>query len=85
MTKLHTSTYPQLTLALLPVLPPAVARLAEAGGHAQLRLAHLVLLPLARRVLAHDARVDPATSHAPISGRNSWINALETVLSLDRH
>ena len=48
------------------MLPPAVARLAEAGGHAQLRLAHLVLLPLARRVLAHDARVNPATDHGKL-------------------
>ena len=59
---LHVSSYflqVSLTLALLPVLPPAVARLAEARGHAQLRLAHLVLLPVAGRVLAHDASVDP--------------------------
>jgi hypothetical protein len=41
------------------MLPPPVARLAEAGRHAQIGLAHLVLLLLASRVLSHDASVDP--------------------------
>ena len=43
------------------MLPAAVSGLAEAGGDAEARLAHLVLLLLARRVLPHDTRVDPVT------------------------
>ena len=49
----------KLTVALLPVLPPAVSRFAEARRHSQLRFAHLVLLLLAGRVLTNDAGVDP--------------------------
>ena len=45
------------------MLPPAVTRLAEARRHSKLRLAHLVLLLVASRVLANDAGVDPKTDY----------------------
>ena len=48
------------------MLAAPVSRLAEAGGDAEARLAHLVLLLLARRVLAHDASVDPGTDNGVV-------------------
>ena len=43
----------------MPVVLPAVPRPAEAGWDAEDGLAILVLLTLARGVVAHDASVDP--------------------------
>ena len=51
----------RLTFAFPAVVPPTVARPAETRGDSQNRLANFVLLKLARGVVAHDARVDPAT------------------------
>jgi len=43
----------------VPVLSPAIPGPAEARGHAKLGAAPFVLRRVARRVVAHDASVDP--------------------------
>ena len=58
-----------LTFAHESVVFAAVSRLAEAGGHAQVGAAHLVLA--ARGVVAHDARVD-AHGRGGRQPRDTW-------------
>lgn len=58
-------------MARVSVFSPTVAGPAETRRHAELGAAPLVLRRVARRVVAHDARVDPDRRvRGPLPARN---------------